>query len=42
MVQASSRRRNRNKNILEEKLDRGHLSDLLCFTDFYDPWCIEE
>ncbi|GES95999.1 hypothetical protein GLOIN_2v1487478 [Rhizophagus clarus] len=39
-VQASLRRRNRNKNILEEKLDRGHLSDLLCFTDFYEVLCL--
>ncbi|RIA89539.1 hypothetical protein C1645_738560 [Glomus cerebriforme] len=39
-VQSSLRRRNRNKKILEEKLDRGHLADLLCHTDFYEVLCL--
>ena len=33
-------RRNNNKTILEEKVDRGHLTDLLCSTESYEILCL--
>ncbi|CAI2191141.1 5063_t:CDS:10, partial [Funneliformis geosporum] len=39
-VQASMQRRNNNKIILEEKVDRGHLTDLLCSTESYEMLCL--
>ncbi|CAI2176453.1 7683_t:CDS:10 [Funneliformis geosporum] len=38
-VVASCRRRNENKNILEEYLERGHLADLLCKIDQQEVVC---
>ncbi|CAG8642138.1 11396_t:CDS:2, partial [Funneliformis caledonium] len=39
-VQTSMQRRNNNKIILEEKVDRGHLTYLLCSTESYEILCL--
>ncbi|RHZ87613.1 hypothetical protein Glove_33g69 [Diversispora epigaea] len=39
-VQASLQRRNSDKDILEEKADRGHMADMLCSTDSYEMLCL--
>ncbi|CAG8683581.1 4218_t:CDS:2, partial [Racocetra fulgida] len=39
-VQVSLQRRNLEKKILEEKVDCGHIADLLCYTDSYEKLCL--
>ncbi|CAG8580298.1 11605_t:CDS:10 [Diversispora eburnea] len=39
-VQASLQRRNQNRDILEEKVNCGHMADMLCSTDSYEMLCL--
>ncbi|CAG8733294.1 19917_t:CDS:10, partial [Dentiscutata erythropus] len=39
-VQSSLQRRNSDKSILEERVDRGHMVDMLCSTETYEMLCL--